>query len=579
MENRRFILLAFFGVMLFLLYQAWIKDYAAQPAVPAAAAPVTETPLAQTADSLPRAIPAGEATAAAPATAVTPAVTGRSVRVVTDVMDVEISLAGGDLHRLLLLRYPLSKEKAEQPLPLLNDRDAQYFVIQSGLAGTEKALVTPQTAFTAAQDEYRLAEGATTLEIPLEYQDASGYVVRKTYRFARGSYRVELEQQLANRSGQPLTVSEYARLMRTSAIAGELPKFASTFLGVGFYEQKDNGESYRFKKVPLKKLAKESFDKQQTGGWIAMLQHYFVGAILPAQDARNSFSAKPGHDGLFQAQYVGPGVEVASGAEQLYKLSLYVGPKLQSGLVDEAQRDEGWTDFFRMHGLDGIVHGFDYVVDYGILTPLAEPLFWLLEKFHRFTGNWGWSIILLTLVVKAAFYKLSEAQYRSMAKMKKFAPRIQDLKERYADDRERMSKAMMDLYKKEGFNPLAGCWPLLVQFPVFIALYWVLLESVELRQADWALWINDLTAPDPFYILPVLYGLSFFLQQKMSGQNAAMDPMQQKIMNVMPIAMTGFFVFFQSGLVLYWLMSNLIGIAQQWYIIRKLEREGLGRSP
>ena len=223
--------------------------------------------------------------------------------------------------------------------------------------------------------------------------------------------------------------------------------------------------------------------------------------------------------------------------------------------------------------LETVAKGLELTVDYGLLTPISQPLFWVLDKLHGLTGNWGWSIILLTLLIKLAFYKLSEAQYRSMARMKKFAPRIQSIKERYADDRERLHQAMMDLYKKEGFNPLAGCWPMLVQFPVFIALYWVLLESVELRQADFALWINDLSSPDPLYVLPVLFGISMYLQQKLSGQAMTMEPMQQRIMTIMPIGLAIFFAFFPAGLVLYWFVSNLVGIIQQWVITKRLEHE------
>ena len=226
----------------------------------------------------------------------------------------------------------------------------------------------------------------------------------------------------------------------------------------------------------------------------------------------------------------------------------------------------------RRFGIGAVAPGLELAVDYGILTPIAEPLFWLLDKFHKLTHNWGFAIILLTLAVKGLMYKLSEAQYRSMAKMKKFAPRIAELKERYGDDRERMSKEMMNLYKKEGFNPLAGCWPLIVQFPVFMGLYWVLLQSVELRQAPFALWINDLSAADPYFVLPVLFGISMFVQQKLSGNTAA-DPMQQKVMQIMPIMITAFFAFFPAGLVLYWFVSNLTGITQQWYITRKLEKQ------
>ena len=408
----------------------------------------------------------------------------------------------------------------------------------------------------------------------LEHQRDDGVVVSKTYRFGRGSYRVGLEHAVHNRGSADLTVSPYARFVRNEGLVGEVPKFVMLFLGVGFYENKPGTDKYRFVKTSLDDLADEAFETRQVDGWISILQHYFVVAILPRAGTEGVYSARPGRDGRFVAQHVTAGVNVAAGSQERFVTDLYLGPRLQDGVkwVDaEGRIQEGSS-------LDAIADGLDYTIDYGILTPICEPLFWLLEKFHAFTGNWGVAIILLTLVVKALFYKLSEAQFRSMAKMKKFAPRIQDIKERYEGDRERMSKAMMDLYKKEGFNPLAGCWPLLVQFPVFIALYWVLLESVELRQADFMLWVNDLSAPDPYYVMPVLFGLSFYLQQKWSGATATMDPMQQKIMNVMPIMMTAFFAFFQAGLVLYWLVSNLIGMAQQWFINRKLAGEGLGKA-
>ncbi|MGQ0697134.1 MAG: membrane protein insertase YidC [Panacagrimonas sp.] len=586
MENRRFILIALLGVVLFFLYQAWQDDYGksavAKHATPAQVSPATSAePQVQVpgeAGSAPSAVPLGDAPIAVPAAAVpevpVTAPAGQTVKVVTDVMNVEISLRGGELRRLELAEYPISKNAPDVPLPLLSDRDGQFFIFQSGLAGTAQAVSSGDTVYTAAQTEYRLAEGTNGIEVVLEHTGEKGLSVRKVYRFTRSSYRVELEQSVDNGGSEPLTVSPYARFTRNTVVVGDLPKFVATFLGVGFYEKRDGKEGYKFVKTKLDNLDDDAFEKRQPGGWIVMMQHYFLAGILPSEKSEGVFSAKPGKEGTYAAQYVGTGVAVAPGASQTFPISLYVGPKLQTGLVSEGH-DGG---MFKNGGLDTVARGLDYTVDYGILTPICEPLFWLLSKFHSLTGNWGVAIILLTLVVKGLFYKLSEKQYRSMAKMKKFGPRIQDIKERYGGDREKMSKAMMDLYKKEGFNPLAGCWPLLVQFPVFIALYWVLLESVELRQADFALWINDLSAPDPFYVLPVLFGITFYIQQKWSGSTATMDPMQQKIMNVMPIMMTAFFAFFQAGLVLYWFVSNIIGMAQQWFINRKLEGEGLGKA-
>jgi len=554
MENRRFILIALLGVVLFFIYQAWQKDYGAKPLPQAPAAATAAAAI----DDVPTAAPAPAA--AAPGAAVTDAAPAavtagpaRRIRVETDLYIAEISTEGAELRRVELKGYPVSKTRQNEHFALLDDRNGRYYVLQSGLAGSQAALVTHKTMYSAPQADYRLVEGSDHLDVVLTTQQA-GLTATKTYRFKRGSYQIELQQGLSNTGAAALDASPYVRIARTEYKSGDEPPFASTFTGVGLYEQKEaGGDSYRFAKTKLEKLAKEPVEKQQNGGWIAMLQHYFVTAILPPPGEALTLSAKPSPQHGFVAQYVGATQKIEPGQQATFNTGLYIGPKLQDSIGSHAK-------------------GLELTVDYGILTPISEPLFWLLEKLYKFTGNWGWAIILLTIIVKGLMYKLSEAQYRSMAKMKKFAPKLQDIKERYGDDRERQQKAMMDLYKKEGFNPLAGCWPLLVQFPVFIALYWVLLESVELRQADWVLWFNDLTAPDPFYVLPVLFGITMFVQQKLSG-NTAMDPMQQRIMNVMPIGMTAFFAFFQSGLVLYWVTSNLIGIAQQWFITRKLERE------
>ncbi|MFC4250037.1 membrane protein insertase YidC [Sinimarinibacterium flocculans] len=550
MENRRFILIALLGVVLFFMYQAWQKDYviAATPAPApdvAAAVPVDDVPAAGD-------VPTATLHDPAPASGEAAAPGGARISVETDVMRAEIALDGGELRRLELPGFPVSKDQPDTPLALLDDRAGRLFVLQSGLAGTREALVTHHSRFTSAQRSYRLADGAEQLDVVLEHA-APGYLARKIYRFHRGDYRVELIHELDNHADEAVVASPYTRLVRTVFKAGDEPPFVATFTGVGFYEQKDGGSNYRFAKTKLDDLADDAFEKRQPGGWIAMLQHYFVAAVLPPADQPATYSARPASGQGYMAQAVGAAQTIEPGASARFETGLYLGPKLQDRVTEVAP-------------------GFDLTLDYGILTPISEPLFWLLDKLHALTGNWGVAIILLTLLVKAAMYKLSEAQYRSMAKMKKFAPKIQDIKERYGDDRERLQKAMMDLYKKEGFNPLAGCWPLLVQFPVFIALYWVLLESVELRQAPFALWLQDLTSPDPYFVLPVLFGVSMFVQQKISGQQV-MDPMQQKIMNIMPIMLTAFFAFFQSGLVLYWFTSNLIGIAQQWYITRKLDRE------
>ena len=555
-ENRRFALMVAVGVILFLLYQAWQKDFAPKLASP----PVAEAPVedASTGDvpAPPSDIPTPAAVNGAPAAEApaTPA-TAQRITVRTDKLSAVISTQGGDLRQVVLPEYPVTKKDREYKVHLLDDQAGHWYVAQSGLTSAGGAVVSHKDLFRAQATQYELANGQDTIEVPLEFTDAAGRRVLKTWRFHRGSYVIDLSQRLVNGGTEALAANPYVQLWNVPFAAGEAPPFTPTFAGIGFYEQKKGNGGYRFRKVAFEDLAEEPMESRQTGGWLGMLQHYFFAAVIPPKDEAATYIAKASSSRGYLGQYIGAAHEIAPGAEHDFATRLYIGPKLQQELA-------------------AIAPGLELTIDYGLLTPIAEPLFWLLDWFYRLTGNWGAAIILLTFAVKLVMYKLSEAQYRGMAKMKKYAPRIQELKERYGEDRERMHKAMMELYKKEKFNPLAGCWPLLIQFPVFISLYWVLLESVELRQADFALWLNDLSSPDPYYVMPVLFGISMFVQQKLSG-NVTMDPMQQRVMNMMPVMLTVFFAFFPVGLVLYWLVSNLIGIAQQWYITRKLEREGL----
>jgi len=552
MENRRMVLVAFIGLFLFLLYQAWQTDYV-KPAAAVAAAAAASPGISGNTSPDSGATAAGAVADAAPAAAITE----QHVQVQTDLLAVDIALAGGEVRRVELKNYAADKKNPEQKLSLLDDRNDQSFTFQSGIAGSEKPLTGAASSFTSPQATYTLADGAATLDVPLEYTDASGYSVRKLFHFKRGSYEIGLSQTLVNHSGNALQATSYLRYQRTPPPPQAGPGFmrtAGTFFGIGVYQQGAPGSSdYAYKKKAFKDLDKADYDVKQTGGWIAMLQHYFVAAIIPPQDLGDELSGKKiASSQLYQAQYIGSLSPVADGAEHAFDAKLYIGPVSQGTL-------------------EAVAPKFELVEDYGILTPVAKPIFWILSHYYQLTGNWGWSIILLTLTVKALFFKLSEAQYRSSAKMRKFGPRIAELKERYGDDREKLNKSMMELYKKEGFNPLAGCWPLLVQMPVFFALYWVLAQSVELRQAPFVLWLQDLSGPDPYYVLPVLYGISMWVQQRMSGQSATMDPTQAKMMNIMPIFLTGLFLFFPVGLVLYWLCSNMTNILQQWVIARRLE--------
>jgi YidC/Oxa1 family membrane protein insertase len=554
-ENRRFALLTALGILLFLLYQAWQKDFAPAPApapAPAAEAPVPEEQGTAPEDTPAAPVPPAAGAPPAPAAAATG---GARVIVQTDLLTAVISTQGGDLRRVELTGYAVAKNRPDQNVALLDDKADRWFVIQSGLTGRDGTIVSHKDTYRAQATGYALAPDADAVEVPLEFSDAAGRRVLKTWRFTRGSYVIELSQRLINGANAPVSANPYVQLWRTPFAAGDEPPFVKTFQGVGLYEQKNGGGSYRFRKVSFDDLPDEPIERKQAGGWIAMLQHYFFAAVIPPAGENATFIGKPSSSRGYLAQYIGVATDVPAAGEHEFAARLYIGPKLQQSVGKVAP-------------------GLELTIDYGILTPIAEPLFWLLDWFHKLTRNWGAAIILLTLAVKLAMYKLSESQYRSMAKMKKYAPRIQEIKERFGDDRERMHKAMMELYKKEKFNPLAGCWPILIQMPIFIALYWVLLESVELRQAHFMLWLNDLSAPDPYYVLPVLFGISMYVQQKLSG-SVAMDPMQQRVMNMMPVMLTVFFAFFPVGLVLYWFVSNLIGIAQQWVILRILEREGL----
>ncbi|MGH8462137.1 MAG: membrane protein insertase YidC [Stenotrophobium sp.] len=555
MENRRFMLIALLGVVLFFIYQAWEKDLA--PAAPTA-------PAAQGAAANPAsaAVDTDEAVhVEAPADSKTTTAAGSAeIRVQTDKFIAEISLTGGELRRVELVGYAVAKDQPNTDLALLDDSDQHRYILQSGLATPQQTLTGPETLYTSAQMTYQLAPGADSLEVPLDYVDANGYSVRKIYRFKRDSYEIQLQQDVKNTGGAVLQVSPYVRLWQTPPAVKPKSHFGgvSTFDGIAYYEQKPGSSNYRFEKVKFEKLAEDPVALQQKGGWLAMLQQYFIAAIIPPAGEDGSFSAKPGASQGYVAQYVGAAAAVATQGGHSFNSQIYLGPILQKTI-------------------GAVAPGLNLAVDYGILTPIAQLIFWWLSFLHGLTHNWGFAIVLLTLTVRGAMFKLSEAQYRSMAKMKKFAPRIAELKERYAGDREAMSKATMALYKKEGFNPLAGCWPLVIQMPVFLALYWVLLESVELRQAPFMLWINDLSAADPYFVLPALYGISMFLQQRISGQQIA-DPMQQRVMQMMPILMTAFFAFFPAGLVLYWFVSNLTGLTQQWIIKRRLDREDLARS-
>jgi YidC/Oxa1 family membrane protein insertase len=472
----------------------------------------------------------------------------RRIRVATDVLELAISPRGGDLVKAVLPRYPVHKNQPDVPVRLLDPSPDELFVFRTGVTSTvPEASTRPDTQFTARAMEYRLAPGENVLEVPLVAELEGGVTVTKTYRFRRGSYAVELEQEVQNDAEAPWMGASYLQLRRLHDPPGRhlMNVESYSFRGPVTF----NGEKYE--KLNVNDLARTRLEFLADGGWVASIQHHFLAAAIPS--GRAQFSASAGTDGVYTLSAVGMRSMVPAGESAIFRDQLFVGPKLQDQLEATAPR-------LRL------------TVDYGWLTIISQPLFWVLSRIYGLVGNWGWSIVLLTILIKLVFYKLSETSGKSMAKMRKLQPRMKALQERYADDRQKLSQAMMELYKKEKVNPAAGCLPILVQMPVFLALYWVLLESVEMRQAPFMLWITDLSVRDPLFILPLLMGVTMFIQQKLNP--APPDPIQARLMQILPIVFTVFFAFFPAGLVLYWFVNNLLAITQQWHINKVVERGG-----
>jgi YidC/Oxa1 family membrane protein insertase len=463
----------------------------------------------------------------------------------TDALVAEISSLGGGLVRLELVGHKGTGGGGEN-FVLFDDGGQHVYAAQSGLIGTN--LPTHKTEFRLPGSEAVLKDGQDSLSVRLEAPEEAGVQVAKILTFHRGSYKVDVAYEITNKSGAPVSGHAYYQLTRDVKPAETVQAFGvHTFTGPAFYT-----EAGKFQKINFEDIAenKAKHTKEASDGWVAMVQHYFVSAWLPQGNVpREFYTRKVGND-LYAAGVIVPVPEVAPGQTSTVAMDLYAGPQEQDKL-------------------EGIAKGLDLVVDYGWLTVIAAPLFWVLQWFHKLTGNWGWAIILVTVSIKALFFPLSAASYKSMAKMRTLGPRLQQLKERYGDDKMKMQQEMMEIYRKEKVNPLGGCLPMLVQIPVFIALYWVLLGSVEMRHAPWLGWIHDLSAKDPYYILPIIMGVTMLIQTKLNPTPP--DPMQAKIMLAMPIVFTVMFLWFPAGLVLYWVVNNTLSIVQQWQITRMIE--------
>ena len=482
-----------------------------------------------------------------------PADTGSQIITIhTDVLELKIDLEGGDVVGAALKDYPKTLDDPSDPFVLLERNAQRTYVAQSGLVGTDGIDQGRRAQYRAAQDVYRL-EGGLPQEVTIDYIGGdSSLNVNKTFRFEPGSHTVLVRQTVSNASPVSAQITPFVQLKRDSS-----PAPAASDSGMGmkpFLGSALTQPDQRFTKFDFEDMAEDPFRADLTGGWVAMLQHYFVRAWIPDSDNTYRFRTRQTRSGDNIIGYTGPAMTIAPGETVSISNQLYVGPKNQKVLADLGSH-------------------LDLVVDYGWLWWIAQPLFWLLTFIQGIVINWGIAIIVLTLFVKLAFFQLSAAGYKSMARMRKVQPRIMAIREEYANDKAKQSQAMMELYKKEKINPLGGCFPILVQMPVFIALYWVLMESVELRQAPFALWIDDLSVMDPYFVLPILMGASMFYMQKLNP--APPDPMQAKIMQWMPIVFTFFFLWFPAGLVLYWLCNNLLSMGQQYIINRRIERGAL----
>ena len=545
-ENvRTFLIIGLCGV-LFLLFQAWQRDYGPnqtnQPSPSETSEQVTQPQVESDTPDLP-AIPEQPVAETLESIEVSEARSG-TVRVTTDLYELDMDAHG--IYSLRLLQYPVSLEAPVEKFPLLNDSLPNIFTVESGVLGSNGE-PGKDAVFKSQSSDYRLQEGRDKLDVTFSWEGESGIRITRTYRFTRSSYEIETVNRVENTGDTAWSGRMYGQFRRTEVEAeGGLFRVYTYTGGVVSSAEKP------YEKIDFEDMLEQPLARDIVGGWVAMIQHYFAAAWVPDTRKTSHYYSKVTPDaryimGLYYDQPVAPGT-----TEEM-TLTAYIGPKIQEQM-------------------EAVSPGLRRTVDYGWLFFLAQPMFVVLSWIFGIVKNWGWTIIIFTIMLKGCFYWLSAKSYQSMARMRKLQPRVMQLRERFGTDKQRMNQAMMELYRKEKINPLGGCLPILVQIPFFISLYWVLLESVELRQAPFILWLTDLAQYDPYFVLPIAMGASMFIQQKLNP--APPDPMQAKIMMMLPFVFTFFFLFFPSGLVLYWLVNNVLSIAQQWVITKRIEAGG-----
>lgn len=544
MDTRRLVLFVIFSMSILMLWDAWQRQNEPVPSAevsnsqPSASGVVDNSiPTPTVVESTPKADPVIDNEYKL--------ISNQRIVVNTDLYKADIETAGGDLRRLELLKHRASESEKENFVLLDDAAKPMTYVAQTGLIGAD--LPSHKAIFTSKASSYQMQEGQDTLEVRLSWE-GNGVAVDKIYTFHRNQYVIDVTYELKNGSTAAITPAVYYQIVHDSE-SNQGSALMPTFTGGSYYT-----DTTKFKKLAFSDMEKEPLKLATTDGWVGLLQHYFVSAWIPKDGQAREFYTKKLTDSMYVIGTKSALDTVAPGASLSIPARLFTGPQTK-------------------HDLTTTAPGLEYTVDYGWLTVVASPLFWLLSKIHSVVNNWGVAIILLTILLKAGFYRLSATSYRSMAQMRELAPRLQSMKEKFGDDRQKMQMAMMDLYKKEKINPMSGCLPILVQIPVFIALYWVLLGSVELRHAPFFGWITDLSAIDPYYILPVLMGASMIIQTRLNPKPT--DPIQAKVMTWMPVVFSIFFFFFPAGLVLYWLVNNVLSIAQQWYINKTIHAEAL----
>lgn len=542
MENIRFVLIVILAMISLMLWEAWQADYGPQPEVPLQTAiDANGNPInIGTGDNQDSSeLPLSEVAA------------NKIITVTTDVYQLEIDTQGGTLRNLDLLDYSVVKGE-ELKVRLFDSSTEKLFLGQSGLlsSGASAKLPNHNIDLHSAKSSYQLDDSKLTLSVPLTWTDNNGLSYTKTYTFTRGSYAIQLDQKVQNNSAADWTGRQYTQLLRVPHSDEKGNTFIRTYSGGVVYTEEE-----KYQKIDFEDMAEEDLKTKTVGGWSAMIQHYFAAAWVPPIADEQHFFTKELTNSRFVVGSYSNLATVAANSNAVFKSQLFIGPKIQPVM-------------------EAIAPGLELTVDYSWLTIIGKPIYALLNWIHdNVVNNWGFAIMGVTLCIKALFFPLSAASYKSMANMRKLQPRLAQLKESYGDDRQRFNQEMMDLYRKEKVNPMGGCLPIMVQIPVFISLYWVLIETVELRQAPFLLWVQDLSAKDPYFVLPVIMGITMFLQQRLNP--APVDPLQAKIMRMFPIVFTVFFLFFPAGLVLYWVTNNTLSICQQWYITNKI----VGKEP